>query len=64
MNFIRSNRLVANLLTASVAVTLLSLTAFAQKANPKDPKNAELGMQLIKLAIEAREAKTLASAKG
>ncbi len=54
MNFTRSNRLFAKLLTVSVAVTLLSLTAFAQKADPKDPKNTELGAQLIKLAIEAR----------
>ena len=54
MNFNRSNRRFTKLLTAIVAVMLLSLTAFAQKADPKDPKNTELAAQLIKQAIEAR----------
>lgn len=54
MNIIRTNRLFAKLLMACLAIMLLSLTAFAQKADPKDPKNTDLGVQLIKLAIEAR----------
>ncbi|MEP7338873.1 MAG: hypothetical protein ABI977_14155 [Acidobacteriota bacterium] len=54
MTITRSNRLIVKMLTACVAVALFSLTAWAQKADPKDPKNAELGAQLIKLAIEAR----------
>jgi hypothetical protein len=54
VTIIRSNRRFITLLAAGAAVALFSLTAFAQKADPKDPKNAELGVQLIKQAIEAR----------
>jgi len=51
---LRSNWLFPKMLAACVGVILLSLPAFAQKADPKDPKNAELGAQLIKLVIDAR----------
>jgi hypothetical protein len=51
---VRSNRLFPKLLAAGLVLALLSLTALAQKADPKDPKNAELGVQLLKQVIDAR----------
>lgn len=39
---------------AGLSLALLSITVFAQKADPKDPKNIELGRQLLKQVIEAR----------
>ncbi|MBS1788127.1 MAG: hypothetical protein JST85_10415 [Acidobacteria bacterium] len=39
---------------AIVFLTVVTFVALAQKADPKDPKNAELGAQLIKQVIEAR----------
>jgi len=44
----------ASRLFAAVLLAALSATALAQKADPKDPKNVELGAQLIKQVIETR----------
>lgn len=38
----------------AVATLLLTITAQAQRADPNDPKNVELGAALIKQAIQAR----------
>jgi len=54
VTLIRSNGFFLKSLAACVAVAVLALTASAQKADPKDPKNAELGVQLLKQVIEAR----------
>lgn len=42
------------LVFAIVLLAVVSIGALAQKADPRDPKNAELGAQLIKQVIEAR----------
>lgn len=51
--FPKSNWFFSNLLAIGL-IAVISITASAQKADPKDPKNAELGAQLIKQIIEAR----------
>lgn len=48
------NRVVMKMLLAGLIVVAVSTVAMAQKADPRDPKNAELGVQLIKQVIEAR----------
>ncbi|MEK7834381.1 MAG: hypothetical protein AAB401_25055, partial [Acidobacteriota bacterium] len=50
---IRLNWFFHGLLAASLIFTF-SVSAFAQRADPKDPKNAELGAQLIKQVVETR----------
>lgn len=47
------NRFFSKLLALSL-VAAFSVTTLAQKADPKDPKNAELGVQLMKQLIETR----------
>jgi hypothetical protein len=37
-----------------VVIVALTISAYAQKANPKDPNNVRRGQELIKQAIEAR----------
>lgn len=54
VTFLRSNWFFTKWLTAFLAVALLSIPASAQKADPKDPKNTEFGVQLLKQVIEAR----------
>ncbi|HKX32036.1 MAG TPA: hypothetical protein VJ302_30390 [Blastocatellia bacterium] len=39
---------------AVVLITMLALTASAQKTDPKDPQNAKKGMELLEQAIQAR----------
>ncbi len=48
---------------AGIGVTALvvAITAHAQKADPNDPKNAELGAELIKQAVQARGAERFLS---
>lgn len=50
---IRLDKFFHGLLAASLIATL-SVSALAQRADPKDPKNAELGAQLINQVVEAR----------
>lgn len=54
LNRLFLNRLFLNALVVCAWGALFSLTALAQKADPKDPKNAELGKQLLKQVIDAR----------
>ncbi|MFN0109668.1 MAG: hypothetical protein ACKVZH_12505 [Blastocatellia bacterium] len=49
----RMNRMFSGVLVLSL-LAALSINALAQKADPRDPKNAELGAQLINQLIEAR----------
>lgn len=46
--------LVFSKLLAVILIAAFSISASAQRADPKDPKNAELGAQLIKQVIETR----------
>lgn len=50
---IKLNRLFYGLLAASL-IAMFSVLVLAQRADPKDPKNAELGAQLIRQVIETR----------
>jgi len=51
---VRSNRAFLKVIVVIIAMTLLAAAVSAQKADPKDPKNEELGKQLLKQAIDAR----------
>ena len=50
----RLNSFAWKTLAAVLIVTMLGAPVMAQKADPRDPKNAELGIQLIKQVIENR----------
>lgn len=50
----RLNSFVWKTLTAFFIAVAVCGSAMAQKADPRDPKNVELGLQLIKQVIEAR----------
>lgn len=52
--FTKSNRFLLKFFAACAAAAMLSISASAQKADPKDPKNAALGVQLLKQVIDAR----------
>lgn len=54
LSAIRMNWLASKTLAAFLIVTATCGFAMAQKADPRDPKNAELGVQLIKQVIETR----------
>lgn len=43
-----------HLLSGGLAMVMFAAAVSAQRADPKDPKNAELGLQMIKQVIEAR----------
>jgi hypothetical protein len=45
---------ISRLLGIVVSALLLGATAYAQKADPNDPKNVERGVELIKQAVQAR----------
>ncbi len=52
--FVKSPISVLRLALAGLILSGISITARAQKADPNDPKNVERGVELIKLAIQAR----------
>ncbi len=54
MAFIRSKWFFLNLFMAFLVILSFNTIVLAQRADPKDPKNAELGVRMIEQVIEAR----------
>ncbi len=53
-SLIKTSKLFSKLMRACLVVSAVAITADAQRSDPNDPKNAERGAELIKMAIQAR----------